>query len=97
MTRRSLTLYPILETAVRRFQAKLLTSLDKDITFTEAVNLLILGGWLGGGIDWIEKLGADSIKSLLQHADLSVESIGDDLVDRLLKEAAKPSQLKNTA
>ena len=41
MPRRSITLTPAVETAVRKFQASLLTVLDRDISFTEALNIAV--------------------------------------------------------
>jgi hypothetical protein len=41
MTRRSVTLPPDLERAVRRLQARLLTEIDRDISFNETLNLAL--------------------------------------------------------
>ncbi|MDA0797683.1 MAG: hypothetical protein O2884_03235 [Chloroflexi bacterium] len=55
MTRRSVTLPPDLERAVRRLQARLLTEIDRDISFNETLNLALAAAFsvpeLAGQVD----------------------------------------------
>lgn len=56
MTRRSVTLPPDLERAVRRLQARLLTEIDRDISFNETLNLALAAAF--------------SVRELSGHVDL---------------------------
>ncbi|MBI4328992.1 MAG: hypothetical protein HY685_03900 [Chloroflexi bacterium] len=87
MNRRSVSLFPTLESYVREFQADLLKFLDRDVTFTEALNLLILGSLLAKGKEQIKGLGKELLVSVLDERTHS-EAILDQIQDEALKAAA---------
>lgn len=87
MTRRSVTLFPTLESAVRQLQASLLTRLDRDVSFTEALNLMLFSAWIDRGVKFvIEEVHPDALKTILDNfggADLNLnrEALLDGLRD----------------
>lgn len=46
MPRRTVTIAPTLDKAIRSLQAKLLKERDRDVTYTEALNFVLLNGFL---------------------------------------------------
>ena len=85
MNRRSISLYPALETLIRDFQAELLRFLDRDVSFTEALNLVILGAIMAEGTEKVKKLGKDSLNELLNSVGVHREAIVDDLFDEVIR------------
>ena len=93
MRRRSISLFPMVETQVRDFQAKLLTKLDRDVSFTEALNMMLLGAVaLGADKHIIEKFGVKLINGLLDSTGLSVEALVDTFQDKILEGLQQASQ-----
>ena len=85
MTRRTVSLPFELERTVRLLQARLLTTLDRDVSFTQALNVALaasfgvpeLGSWVDRG-RWRELLadgGADDTGALAEMADLVFEAM----------------------
>ena len=83
MARRSITLFPILEHAVRELQADLLLKLKQDVSFTEALNFMVLRGWLDILVPTNE-WPPDTIKTFFSNTNLQFDSLLDILRDELV-------------
>ena len=89
MKRRSINLYPMIETMVRDFQADLLKFLDRDVAFTEALNLFLLGAIMTKGNDEVKDLGSEMLNNLLDSPGVHLESILDGAFDEVIKSLPK--------
>ena len=72
MKRRSVSLYPSVESIIRGFQADLLRLLNRDVTFTEALNFYIVGGAMANGADQLKCLPVETLTMFLdmpEHLD----------------------------
>lgn len=92
MNRRSITLYPAVETSVRGFQARLLTKLDRDVSFTEALNLMLLIGCIESGHRLDSELDLGLVKTVLDDTNIGDEALLDNLRDRFFSQALQPEQ-----
>ncbi len=79
MTRRSITLYPVLETVVREMQAKLLTSLKRDVSFTEALNVMVLAGFTNSSFS--DSWTPEHLKTFLDSDALRRDAVFDSVRD----------------
>ena len=79
MARRSITLWPLLESMVRDFQADLLKFTDRDVTFTDALNLLLVGGIMEKSPEKLKGMGKEWLTTILDHPDRSLEGVLDQL------------------
>ena len=91
MARHSITLYPFLETAVRERQAKLLMDLDCDVSFTEALNMMVLAGWVNSS-SFFETWKPESIKIFLDSGNLHQEALLDSIRDAFPSELVQQMQ-----
>ncbi len=89
MKRRSISLYPTFESIVRDFQAELLRFLDRDVTFTEALNLLLLGAIMTKGREEVKQLGKDTLNSILDMPGAHTEGVLDAVLDEAIKQLPK--------
>jgi hypothetical protein len=76
-------------------QAALMTKLDRGITFTEAVNLALIGGFLKGGRKAVEQeLDVKTLNALLEVNDMSLQELDETLQGKPLRreKGEQPSQ-----
>ena len=70
MNRRSVTFYPVIEQMVREFQAVLLVKLNRDINFTDALNLLLVNIIATGNFEQFKKSPAADRLAAFLDADV---------------------------
>jgi hypothetical protein len=98
MTRRSITLFPALETIIRAFQARMLTKLNRDVSFTEALNLYLIGAVVtGAGKHMENEFGDEPMKGLLDSTQLDVSALIDAMQDKVFQQALENSQREPTS
>ena len=73
MARRSVSLPPNLERTVRRLQATLLTTMDRDISFTETLNLALAASFAVP--DLARRVTTDEWQNLLEGSDWDAEGV----------------------
>lgn len=90
MPRRTVTVAEGFDKAIRGFQAKLLKSLNTDVTFTEALNIVLYMGLMPGPDkkppywrEGSEKLSEQDINDLLKGFDLLQRLHFEGLIDNL--------------
>ena len=79
MKRRSITLLPAIENAVRDFQADLLKFLQRDVTFTESLNIYVLGGLMTKSGEAVKELGKDALAMIVDDPERHMAAIIDDV------------------
>ena len=92
MRRRSVSLYPVMESIIRGFQADLLLRLNRDVTFNEALNLYILGGAMAKGADQLKGLPVETLTMFLDRPE-HLDAVLDDVITQGTK-AALEAKLK---
>ncbi len=90
MKRRSISLFPVSESVVRDLQARMLTKLDRDVSFTEAINMMLFGCMMNGGAKFImDKVDPELMTRILEVDNLNEESFLDIVQDKLGSEYVK--------
>ena len=90
MKRRSISLFPASESMVRDLQARMLTRLDRDVSFTEAINMMLLGCMMKGGAEFImDKVEPELMTVFLESTNLNEEAVIDIVQDKYGTEYAK--------
>lgn len=89
MARRSVSLPPDLERAVRLLQARLLTAIDRDISFNETLNLALAAGFSVPGLAKV--IDEDRWSALLDGSEWQSNGTISDAGKQVLEAIAPPA------
>ena len=88
---------PVIENAVRDFQADLLKFLQRDVTFTEALNIYVLGGLMTKSGQVVKELGKDALTLIVDDPERHMAAIIDDVETAGVKSSQAQLQKGQTA